>query len=255
MMTLSDEKSVSRRLRPPLHWKFAVSARKRWLGLKRLLGLTQPGEFLRCSYYGADFLIPPKGNVFGELILKRYEWFQLPRFIEACERLRPATFIDVGAHCGIYTCVLGRRRLIPRLIAFEPNRTTLVHLKTHLMINGLLDIVELHEGAAGEKQGTAELFPQEGLTHIVNSGGAYKVSITPLDDVVDLEGQTVAIKIDVEGYEMAVLEGGARLFSHNHGYAQIEALQNQERKVIPLMRAFGWRLRDKIYDDLIFEKP
>jgi FkbM family methyltransferase len=250
--TIRDSKP---RLRPPLSWKLAVSLRKRWLAARRLLGLARDGEFLRCSYWGADFLCPPQGNVFAELILHRFEWFQLPRLIAACERLRPKVFLDVGAHCGIYTCIVGRRRLAPRLIAFEPNRKTLVHLKAHLLINGLAEMVELHEGAAGEAPGRAQLFPQEGLTHIVSSGGAYEVSVTPLDDVVDLIGETIAIKIDVEGYEMAVLAGAKLLLSRNRGYAQIEALHDRDIAVIPLMQAYGWRFKERLNDDLVFEKP
>ena len=30
--------------------------------------------------------------------------------IEACERLKPRVFVDVGANLGLYTCVLGRNR-------------------------------------------------------------------------------------------------------------------------------------------------
>jgi hypothetical protein len=84
----------------------AVSARKRWLRLRRAAGVSRPGEFQRCSYYGAEFLIPPEGSVFGELILKRYEWFQIARLIGACERLRPAVFIDVGAQPTKYTMAI-----------------------------------------------------------------------------------------------------------------------------------------------------
>jgi FkbM family methyltransferase len=189
------------RPRPPVHWKLAVSFRKRWLRLLRTLRLVRDGHFFRCSYYGADFLIQPDG-LGAELILKRYEWFQIPRIIAACERLHPIAFIDVGAHFGLYSCIVGRRRLAPRLFAFEPDRRTLVHLKTHLMINGLLDTVELHECAAGAKRGTAMFLPGEGphgaLSRVVGSGGSYQVEVISLDDVIALEGQTIVIKIDVE---------------------------------------------------------
>jgi len=42
--------------------------------------------------------------------------------------------------------------------------------------------------------------------------------------------------------------------SRNRGYAQIEALLDRDKQVVPRMQEFGWHLRDRLNDDLIFEK-
>jgi FkbM family methyltransferase len=255
------------RLRPPYHWKWGVSLRKRALRLRRLSGLARDGQFETCRYFGADFLIQYEGidpdtYLGSELFLKRYEWLQIPRMIAACERLRPSAFIDAGAHFGLYTCIIGCRRLVPRLIAFEPNPNTIIHLKTHLMMNHILEKVELHECAIGSENGTATLRPGSGphsaRSMIVDSadpGGGYHVPVKPLDELVFINGQTIAIKIDVEYHEMSALKGAERLLSSNRGYAQVEAIKTHEKQaVIARMGDFGWQFAEVINDDVIFEK-
>ena len=59
---------------------------------------------------------------------------------------------------------------------------------------------------------------------------------------MQLEGQTLAVKMDVEGFEMETLKGGERLFRRNSGYAQIEAYDGRDAQVIPRMAELGWRL-------------
>jgi FkbM family methyltransferase len=255
------------KVRPPYHWKWGVSLRKRALRLRRLLGFARDGKFETCRYFGADFLVQYEGidpNTYlgAELFLKRYEWLQIPRMIAACERLRPSAFIDVGAHFGLYTSIIGRRCRVPLLIAFEPNPNTIIHLKTHLMMNHLLDKVVLHGCAVGSENGIATLRPGSGphsaRSKIVDSGGpggGYQVPIRPLDELIPINGQTIAIKIDVEYHEMSALKGAERLLSSNDGYAQVEAIEAGEKQaVIARMGDFGWQFVEVINDDVIFEK-
>ena len=54
---------------------------------------------------------------------------------------------------------------------------------------------------------------------------------------------TLAIKIDVEGYEQSAF------FGKN---AQIEVLDEQDDSVIVKMTQFGWELRDRINSDFVF---
>jgi len=58
------------------------------------------------------------------------------------------------------------------------------------------------------------------------------------------------IKIDVEGYELPVLEGAKKLLCQNYGYAQIESFEaNRAASVIDKMAQCGWQLTDHIVDD------
>ena len=58
-------------------------------------------------------------------------------------------FIDVGANIGLYSCILGRSRLVPRIVAFEPDRDNFARLVENIQRNSLTDVARLCPYAAG----------------------------------------------------------------------------------------------------------
>ncbi len=246
---------------PPLIPRLKSRLRKRFVDLRHRMRLKRDGKeiFDRCRYFGADFMVRLDDHIGYEMAIGVFEWVQLDRLIRTCERIKPDAFLDVGAHSGLYTCVIGRRDLAGRLIAFEPDHRALVTLKANLLINDLLERTELHEAAVGAERGTA-MFVQGGDDNRGQSRieeghpDAYRVQVVAIDDVVQIEGQTIAIKMDVEGFEMEALAGAQRLFRSNRGYAQIEAYDERDAAVIPRMAEFGWRLLERLDIDFLFEK-
>lgn len=246
---------------PPFLPRVTSRFLKRYVNLKHRLRLARDREeiFDRCRYFGADFIVRLDDHIGYEMAIRIFEWVQIDRLIKTCERIRPDVFLDIGAHAGLYTCIVGRRRLAQRLIAFEPDRRTLVNLKANLLINNLLDRTELHEAAVGAERGYAMLVQggddNRGQSRIEEGHpDAYQVPVVAIDDVARIEGRTLAIKMDVEGFEMETLAGGERLFRRNRGYAQIEAYDGRDEVVIPRMAEFGWRLVDRLDIDFLFEK-
>jgi hypothetical protein len=67
-----------------------------------------------------------------------------------------------------------------------------------------------------------------------------------------------AIKIDVEGHELQVIEGASKLLERSRGVAYIESIDLVTvRKVKKLMKSLGWTFISKnpeAPDDLIFKK-
>ncbi len=120
--------------------------RKRWHRLRRLWRPDRPLEDV--DYFGAKFRVAPNDVIGNELILRRFEWLQIPAMLEACRELQPKAFIDIGANFGLYTCIIGRQGLAERLIAFEPNRAVIGRLQEHIARNGV-DGVEIHQTAVG----------------------------------------------------------------------------------------------------------
>jgi FkbM family methyltransferase len=256
-MTARPAQTMISRRRPPLHWKYGVSVRKRWLRLRRLWR-GDDGAIETCRYFGASFQVEPDEVIGREMILKRYEWIQIPLLIKACRALRPAVFLDIGANFGLYACIVGRQKLASRVMAFEPNRTAFARLRAHLALNGLAE-VDARETALGARQETATLVPapgdNSGLSAIVpGHADGYQIAVVALDDIVALVGKPIVLKIDVEGYELPVLRGAERLLEQNYGYAQIEALGERADEVIDGMRRCGWRLADRVNDDLMFRR-
>ena len=219
------------------------------------------GHYFVCSYFGADFLVRSV-NVGGlEISAKIGEYPELKNFVRACTELKPDVFIDIGANLGLYTCVMMKNKLVPRAIAFEPDRRNRVHLRANLLINDLLDgNIEINEVALGAAPGKFRLVPGPerdiGLSQIVENAGTaegYDVDIVRFDDVVALSGRTIAIKIDIERYERKALAGMARTLRDNRGVVQIEVLEAHE-ETIGLMAAAGYALAQEFPPNLIFRK-
>jgi FkbM family methyltransferase len=217
---------------------------------------------VRCKYFGADFVVNLEDVVGHEIAINRFEWRELKIMLDACRRLKPEIFFDVGANLGLYSCVLARNNAVPRIVAFEPDRANHKRMSLNLAINGLTDRVELHEAAVGAAPGRASLVPSEaanrGMSHLVTGDetGAYSVEVVSLDDMFRIDGKTIAVKIDVEGFEIEVLMGAAQLFTRNRGFAQIEGRVDRVAGVITeLMATFGWRFVERYGIDLRFEKP
>jgi len=255
--SLAPAPVISRRRRPPLHWKYAVSIRKRWHRLRRLWRADR--ELEDCQYFGAKFRVAPTDVIGREMILQRFEWLQIPAMLRACRELNPAAFIDIGANFGLYTCIIGRQGLARRLIAFEPNRWALERLHSHIELNGLSG-VEVHDCAVGITRHAAVLFPgapgYSALSTIVQSHpDGYEIQVVSLDEMFSFVNEPLVIKIDVEGYELQVIEGAKKLLCQNYGYAQIESFEaNRAASVIAKMAQCGWRLTDHIVDDLVFRR-
>ncbi len=136
-------------------------------------------------------------------------------------------FLDVGANVGAYT-LLGARLVGPTgtVIAVEPAPGTLFALHTTIGINGIGNIVDLHECALGAQSGRAFLHlgrtsGHSSLLHIPG-GTAERVEIAVATgtDILGNEVPTL-IKIDVEGWELEVLDGLRAVFELHKGIVVI----------------------------------
>jgi FkbM family methyltransferase len=246
---------------PPLWLRLKARGHKRLLNIKHRRQVAREGRpiFNACHYFGADFIVRYDDFIGWEMAAGSFEWSQLTLMKQMCKRVTPDAFLDIGAHAGLYTCVIGRARLAPRLIAFEPDKRTLVHLKANLLINDLLKDVELHEAAVGAVTGSARFVQaadhNRGESKIdPDHPDAYEVPVVAIDQTVRFGGARLVIKMDVEGHEMQAFAGAEHLFRDNSGFAQIETYEGRAAQVIPRMRDFGWRLTGSCDDDLMFEK-
>lgn len=128
--------------------------------------------------------------------------------------LRPGDlFVDVGANVGVYS-LLASGVAGARSIAFEPVAATLARLRENVVLNGIGDRVDIRAVAAGGAGGVvrmrSDLGAQNRLLHPGEHGPRYpEVEIVRLDD--SLPAAPMLMKIDVEGFELAVLEGAGTL--------------------------------------------
>ena len=134
--------------------------------------------------------------------------------------LRPDDlFVDVGANIGSYV-VLASGAVGARCVAFEPSAVAFQWLEQNIRLNGISELVDARQQALGAKPGTTLLTQGlDAVNHIVVQERATprlpaaEVVLTTLDTA--LEDQAPAmLKIDVEGFEFAVVDGGKRVLSH-----------------------------------------
>jgi FkbM family methyltransferase len=137
----------------------------------------------------------------------------LTRFLAAGD-----TFIDIGSHIGYYS-LLARRFVgdTGNVYAFEPSPETYSILLSSIQINSYRNITAFN-CAISDKEQVVEFSISDiddGLSSLVDIGGT-KISVhsTTLDALHERLkfNQVRVMKIDVEGFETAVIKGGRNFF-------------------------------------------
>ncbi|HVO47240.1 MAG TPA: FkbM family methyltransferase [Steroidobacteraceae bacterium] len=121
-------------------------------------------------------------------------------------------FVDVGANIGSYT-VLAAGAVGCRCVSIEPVPVTYRRLQDNLALNSVLDRVDARNLAVGSCAGTVRFTADlDTVNHALAAGEAADSQITVPVDTLDavMAGRLPAvIKIDVEGFETAVIEGAS----------------------------------------------
>ncbi len=120
-------------------------------------------------------------------------------------------FIDVGAHIGFYTCLVGELRKI-KILAFEPNATNYQNLLKNIQLNKLN--VKSFNIALGDRKGDAKFYGSDAMGSaksqtFAQTPASKKIKIDLLDNYLHLvnKKRSIFIKIDVEGGEFELLQG------------------------------------------------
>jgi FkbM family methyltransferase len=119
--------------------------------------------------------------------------------------------IDVGANIGD-TVLAASVQAGPsgHVVGIEPHPRTFRFLQENIALNGVRN-VELINVAAGSAPGTAQFSDdrRDDMNRI--DGGSLQVEVQRLDDLIRNTDPVALLKVDVEGYEKRVFEGGANV--------------------------------------------
>lgn len=130
------------------------------------------------------------------------------------------TVIDVGANFGIVTTICAAAVGAAGAVhAIEPNPVVSAYLRRTVAANGMTQVT-VREIAAGREPGRLTLSVPRGCT----GGGSlsinesdwsdgvdrYEVEVARIDDILDVDAPVALMKVDVEGHERDVFEGGRR---------------------------------------------
>jgi FkbM family methyltransferase len=146
--------------------------------------------------------------------------------------LSDLTFIDIGANVGWFSLSLAA--LGVKVLAFEPMQENIELIRKSLKLpdniaSGVSDRIKLHPHGLGVKNEVCIIFSRntnvgDGHVKCVENEADLKIPndykirgripVHRLDDVVNIDDKDlriVAIKMDTEGYEGNVLEGGTKV--------------------------------------------
>lgn len=142
-------------------------------------------------------------------------------------------FIDIGANTGFYTLALAMENKNISITAFEPQPSVFADLVLNIELNGLQQNIVPHNLGVGDKHEVLTMFVPS-FTGTV--GGSFKdlhaeegeaaeiqVPVITLDSHVNTPFDL--IKIDVEGFEFAVLGGAINSISRYKPTIVVELLR------------------------------
>jgi FkbM family methyltransferase len=144
-------------------------------------------------------------------------------------------FFDVGANIGEVT-IFAAKYVGPtgRVVAFEPNPDVAVSLERNVAINDFEHVKVVRAGLL-DKEATMPIYTplgrNGGMTTLYPRGDLFTlartVSLITLDDFVAGQGisQLDGIKIDVEGAEIAVLQGASETIQKYRPWIIVEVQQ------------------------------
>jgi len=224
---------------------------------KRVAQLTWTDGFAIIRSDDARFVVNYRNYVDRQVaFFGDFEAEQLAYFLDHVRRYACTTFIDVGANIGLYLVRVARATGISRLIAFEPDARNHDQLCANLYLNGLSGRAEVHRVALSDRAGKVafEAFPDTstGQSRVSETSTGLEIDAVRLDDMLDVRGHKIAIKIDVEGHEAAVLRGMRRVLAQNECFIQAEIFPSRLAQARGTLSEIGYREVHEIADDHYF---
>ena len=154
--------------------------------------------------------------------------------------------IDVGANNGLFSLVAASKGL--SVLAVEPMLANVAMLGRNLRENDLEARVEVFQVAASHRVGLADMYGRGQMASLItnwNKNPTFDKKLVPTNTLDNLfaartAGRSFAMKVDVEGAELAALSGARKLLAQKP-YVLIENCLNfeqQEEGVTSFVRVF-----------------
>ena len=178
----------------------------------------------------------------------------LDKLIEWCKKndKKFNHIVDVGAWCGTWT--LSMQQYAKNIHCYEPNNLHYGCLARNITPYSHVDS---YNQAVGNEDGFVKLTEESATqnTRVLLEKGETKINKLDSLGYKDID----FIKIDVEGLEMEVLKGAARILE-NVEYLMIELNGNSERygsskkDIKEHLKALGFKILIKSWPDIVYTK-
>jgi len=179
---------------------------------------------------------------FAFVTRREYEIEESQSFALLLDRFRPKVFWDIGANIGLYSLLFLSRRPTGSVLAFEPDLRNL-YLFNQTIRRNALSSVKIVPKAVDRQAGETTFFLDDitGATGTIVPNNFFildQYGATPLQTMIrtttldeqlrENEGPDL-IKIDVEGAELAALEGGRCMLESYLPVVLYEATTNPDQ--------------------------
>ncbi len=192
-------------------------------------------------------------------MLYDYEDGTIQAFGEAAGHLKVEQVIDVGANIGAYGVFLSSLPSVQRIDMFEPSRAAYEEALANANLQEKAEIFHVYPVAASDINGEADFYvvnPLAGNSCLVekNSGKrTVRVKTATLDSLLAPKKQRLAIKIDVEGHELQVLNGMRNILLENSCLLQVECLNdNLQQAAEKILHVLHFKKLFQLNSDIIF---
>jgi FkbM family methyltransferase len=220
--------------------------------------------------FGAVWLLRYRNYIDRKLILgERYEDDQIKYCARIIAESGVSCFVDIGANCGLYSITLATGAAsLDSFYAFEPDPRNYNHLCANIFLNGFDSLIDARRIGLSNAKGSVRFLCNKGnstgMSRVADTApgstnaGLFDESLIEVDTLDSQLGavhdKVVYLKIDVEGHEKSVIEGGRSFFQQNRCFLQIEILGDQASMIDWIREEIGLSCMRHIGNDHFFEK-
>lgn len=183
--------------------------------------------------YGISFSQSTPGQALREVVVDNM-YFKIPRFVPKSGDV----VVDVGSQYGDFALLSAVYYGVSKIYSFEPLEDVFRALKDTVELNSVRNII-LSNSAVSSCDGEVEIHRVGNMAFRDGNQNATMVKCVRLDTVV--KEPVDLIKIDVEGFELEVLEGSRGILERYHPRIIIEVHSKRlKSKIIEFLSEMGY---------------
>lgn len=206
--------------------------------MQNFLRYNSMGGEVAINRYGLKFSNRTPVNALQEIFVEKV-YSSYPEFIPS----KRETVVDVGAQYGDYSIFLAKYIGVKKVYSFEPLVENYNIFTENIKLNNITNI-EPYNIALGDKTSEVERGILDNMISISESEMKSTIKIEKLDNIPSIREDF--LKIDVEGFEMEVLNGAIENIKVNMPKIIIEVHSYElKAEVKKFLGDLGYKLRHK----------
>lgn len=209
-------------------------------------------------YNGKNLFLYPHCNVssmYAYTDIPDKEEILILRNLIKNKKNKKIVFLDIGANIGSYS--VSMMDICDEVIAFEPHPYTAKRCKMNFLLNNFSEN-NVKQLALSNKAGKIHFSDYGGsstINHIVEDNNGIEVDVSTLDNFAKdnnyVQDKIYIIKVDVEGFEKQVFEGGKEFLTRYDIKGIIfECFSKDE--VFEVLKSYGYKNIEKISENNYF---